>query len=259
MKLNLGCGRSVLPDWVNVDSSAHPGLDVLIDLDRLKRGLLHPSTESHIREYGFRPLPLGVDGKVQREDDWLTRYHFQNCIDWRHLPFGANSVDEVLLSHVVEHLKNPLGLFDDLHRVCRDGALVTVRVPYGSSDDAWEDPTHVRAMFLNSFGYFSQPFYWRANYGYSGDFEVEQIELHIAYQVLTDRVGMPSESVALLGEPHSEMAIGGHAVRMRRILDVVHRERNIVSEMVARLRAIKPAREPRREFQVRPPIKIVVL
>jgi predicted SAM-dependent methyltransferase len=249
MKLNLGCGRSVLPDWINVDSGVHPGLDVLIDLDRLRRCA---TPAALVR------LPHGA--KIERAEDWLQKpFCYINCMDWNYLPFQNDSVDEVLLSHVVEHLKNPLGLFDDLHRVCRDGAIVTVRVPYGSSDDAWEDPTHVRGMFLNSFGYFSQPFYWRADYGYSGDFEVEQIELHIAREVLTDRVGMPSESVVLLEEPHAEMAIGGHAVRMRRILDVVHRERNIVSEMVARLRAIKPAREPRRELQVRPPIKIVVL
>ena len=253
MRLNLGCGRSVFPDWVNVDSSIHPGLDVLIDLDRLKRAPSHPA---HVV---FKPPPLGVDGKFQREVDWLSRSHsFHNCIDWRHLPFDDDSVDEVLLSHVVEHLKNPLGLFDDLHRVCRDGALVTVRVPYGSSDDAWEDPTHVRAMFLNSFGYFSQPFYWRADYGYAGDFEVARIDLHIPTRVLTDRIGMPSESVILLGDPHPEMAVGGHAVRLRRVLDAVHRERNIVSEMVAHLHAIKPAREPLRELQRRPPIRIVV-
>lgn len=31
-------------------------------------------------------------------------------------------------------------------------------------DDAVEDPTHARQYFLNSFGYFLQPFYWRADY-----------------------------------------------------------------------------------------------
>lgn len=259
MRLNLGCGRSVFPDWINVDSSTHPGLDVLLDLDAMRRAHSGPRTAAHLKAYGFKPPPLGVDCKFQRKVDWLAESRPQNCFDWTYLPFEDDSIDEVLLSHVVEHLKYPLGLFDDLHRVCRPGALVTVRVPYGSSDDAWEDPTHVRAMFLHSFGYFSQPFYWRADYGYRGDFEVERIDLHIATQVLTDRIGLPSESVARLMEPDRGLNNAGHAVRIRRVLDAVHRERNIVSEMVARLRAVKPVREPRRELQTHPSIYVVVV
>ena len=79
------------------------------------------------------------------------------------LPVEPNTVDEFLLSHVIEHVNDSLGLMQELHRIAKPGALATIRTPFGSSDDAWEDPTHVRAYFPNSFGYFSQPFYWRVS------------------------------------------------------------------------------------------------
>src|SRR5438034_1003306 len=77
------------------------------------------------------------------------------------LPFEYDSVDEFLGSHLIEHLRNPLPLMQELHRVAIAGAKAVFRTPYGSSDDAYEDPTHVRQYFLNSWSYFSQPYYWR--------------------------------------------------------------------------------------------------
>lgn len=85
------------------------------------------------------------------------------------LPFEDNSIDEFLASHVIEHLHNCLPFMEELHRIAKANAKAVFRVPYGSSDDAFEDPTHVRPYFLNSFQYFSQPLYWRADYGYRGD------------------------------------------------------------------------------------------
>ena len=27
-RLNVGCGRNILPDWINLDSAALPGVDI---------------------------------------------------------------------------------------------------------------------------------------------------------------------------------------------------------------------------------------
>lgn len=79
-------------------------------------------------------------------------------------PLEEGSVDQFLLSHTIEHIQHTLPLMQELYRVAKPNAVCTVHVPYGSSDDAWEDPTHVRAYFLGSWGYFSQPYYWKAQY-----------------------------------------------------------------------------------------------
>jgi hypothetical protein len=103
-------------------------------------------------------------------------------------------------------------------------------VPYGSSDAAWTDPTHVRAWFIGSFGFFGQPFYWRADYGYRGDWETQAIHL-----LIDDRFrGRPADA----------------------IMAAVNVERNVVAEMVATLTAVKPIREPRAELQIAPEIRL---
>lgn len=135
------------------------------------------------------------------------------------LPYPDDHVDEFLLSHVVEHIRFPLPLMQELWRVAKPGATLKILCPYGSSDDAWEDPTHIRPQFLNSFGYFGQGAYGRADYGYRGDWRVHELTLRVAgarYQ------GMSPADVAA---------------------DVMA-YRNVVLEMRAVLVAVKPARDP---------------
>lgn len=141
------------------------------------------------------------------------------------------SVEYFLLSHVIEHIRDSLGLMEELWRLAAPGAIAQIRVPHGASDDAWEDPTHVRSFFPGSFGYFSQPYYWRADYGYRGDWKVERMQLHM------DRVRCAGLT------PNESLAIS-------------KRERNVVREIVCELSAVKPIRAPLRELQSFPLIEI---
>lgn len=140
------------------------------------------------------------------------------------LPFPDDTVDEMLASHVIEHLTQPLPFMQELHRIAKPGASAIFRVPYGSSDDAYEDPTHVRPYFMKSFGYFAQPFYWRADYGYRGDWATEKVTLVV-------------DAGKYSGKSAEE------------ILLEVNQARNVVKEMIVELRAVKPIREPRAELQ----------
>lgn len=133
------------------------------------------------------------------------------------LPFDDNSVDEFVGRHVLEHIQDTLGLMEELHRIAKPGAKATFFVPYGSSDDAYEDPTHIRQFFLKSFGYFSQPYYWRADYGYRGDWQNERIDLKVRK---ADFEGQTPDQV----------------------LKAINTHRNIVLEMAVYLKAIKPIR-----------------
>lgn len=138
------------------------------------------------------------------------------------LPFDDDSVAYSEGVHVIEHLRDPLPFMAELHRVTRPGGRVVFRCPYGSTDDADEDPTHVRRMFANSWGYFGQPYFWRADYGYRGDWQPARITLFIF--------------------PGLEDATDAELRSMIRF------QRNIVAEMEAVLRCVKPAREPRQDL-----------
>lgn len=149
------------------------------------------------------------------------------------LPFQDNSIDEFFAGHVIEHINDSLSMMQELHRIAKPGAKAVFRCPYGSSDDAYEDPTHIRRYFLNSFGYFSQPFYWRADYGYRGDWQIQTTSLIV-------------DKERFKGKSHEE------------IMYEIYTYRNIVKEMIVELIAVKPIRQPRRELQSRNNIKIIL-
>ncbi len=185
-KLHLGCGRTILPDWINLDFVEGPGVDVIANLDKCE------------------DIPL---------------------------PFEDNSIDTIYGSHLLEHIRNPLPLMQELHRIAKPNAKAEFRLPYGSSDDAFEDPTHVRQYFLNSFGYFSQPFYWRADYGYRGDWITESTILLVNKALCND-------------------------LSDQELFQRIKHERNIVSEMVVTIKAIKPIRAASKNLQTNPNILI---
>ncbi len=147
------------------------------------------------------------------------------------LPFEENYIEEFFASHVIEHLHNPLSFMQELHRISIKDAKATFKLPFGSSNDAFEDPTHVRQYFLNSFRYFSQPAHWRADYGYRGDWQTDKITLFVR----NDRYG---------GKKPEE------------IMFEINTFRNVVIEMIVELRSIKPIREPNKDLDIAPKIEI---
>jgi glycosyltransferase involved in cell wall biosynthesis/SAM-dependent methyltransferase len=184
-KLHLGCGKTPLPGWINLDCVALPGVDIVADLDQCAT---HP------------------------------------------LPFPDNTFDELLARHLLEHIRQPLPMMQELYRIACPNARATFVLPYGSSDDAFEDPTHVRQYFLQSFGYFSQPYYWRADYGYRGDWLTRKIILRV---------------------PASNYAGKSRDTILRDVMTL----RNIVQEMTVEMIAVKPARQPQKNLQVPPLIE----
>lgn len=131
------------------------------------------------------------------------------------LDLPENHFTEIEASHVVEHVGPILEAVEALWRVAAPDCKLTIRCPHGSSDDAHGDPTHVRPMFDQSFLYWGQGFYWRADYGYRGDWRLDNVTLRTRGLDLSD--------------------IG-------RAYDHVQHGRNFVEEMTATLYAVKPAR-----------------
>jgi len=80
-----------------------------------------------------------------------------NVTPW---PFADSVAEEVLLSHVLEHLgptaESYLTIIRELYRVCAHGAEVRILLPHPRHDDFLLDPTHVRAILPESFLLFSR-------------------------------------------------------------------------------------------------------
>jgi SAM-dependent methyltransferase len=69
-------------------------------------------------------------------------------------PFDNNAFDEVLMTHVLEHLPETVKTMEELHRITRPGARTLIRVPYWNSPDMINDPTHQTAFNENTLNFF---------------------------------------------------------------------------------------------------------
>jgi SAM-dependent methyltransferase len=115
--------------------------------------------------------------------DGIDIVHNLNTYPW---PFEDNSVDELFCSHYVEHIPhdifNPtdtrdglIQFMDECYRILKPGGKLTIQVPFGSSIRAFQDPTHRRFLFKESFYYFNKD--WRdsvgvSHYGIKSDYDM---------------------------------------------------------------------------------------
>jgi hypothetical protein len=63
-------------------------------------------------------------------------------------PWGDNSVDAAVASHILEHLPGEsfFHFMRELYRVCKPGAAVELRLPWPRHDLYLNDPTHARPV-----------------------------------------------------------------------------------------------------------------
>lgn len=62
-------------------------------------------------------------------------------------PFEDNSVDEVIAHHIFEHFgEGYFHVLKELYRVCKDGAVLDIKVPHHRHDNFYHDPTHRRPI-----------------------------------------------------------------------------------------------------------------
>ena len=143
-------------------------------------------------------MKLNLGCGYSKLDGWTNADKFEACapdlvldLEQTPWPFEDNCADEVLLSHVLEHLGATSDVFfaviKELYRVCRHGAQVRIHVPHPRHDDFINDPTHVRPITPDLLCLFSkrQNRIWRENRASNSllafyldvDFEVRQASM----------------------------------------------------------------------------------
>src|SRR3989344_219538 len=113
-KLNIGCGRDILPGWTNIDYVKFTGIDMCFDLNKLP-------------------------------------YPFEDC-----------EIDEILMSHCLEHLENPILVIEELARILKQGAKLTIKVPHFSSSGAFS-PLHRTYWHSRIFNHYVNGTRWQTN------------------------------------------------------------------------------------------------
>ncbi len=112
-KLNLGAGRDIKKDYINLDFGNLNGIDVQHDL---------------------RKFPY---------------------------PFKKDYFDEILSNGVVELIDADfIKIMEELHRICKNGAVIKIRSPCFPSMCSAQDPLTKKFMTFNSFEYFNDDWHY---------------------------------------------------------------------------------------------------
>jgi predicted SAM-dependent methyltransferase len=150
-------------------------------------------------------------------------------------PWPDNSAEEVVLSHVLEHLGATtelyLGIIKELYRVCRDGAMVTVTVPHPRHDHFLFDPTHVRAVTAEGLQMFSQ----KLNRDWmSQGFANTPLGVYVG-------VDFDLESASLMLDDYWRRKLERKQITQAELELALRNSNNVVQETTIVLKAVKPA------------------
>jgi predicted SAM-dependent methyltransferase len=104
---------------------------------------------------GYKRYP----GFLNVDHDPLVNPDFLTDLENLKLDIPDSSVEYVMAHHVLEHI-GP-GFFDlmkELYRVCKDGAILDIKVPHHRSDVYFMDPSHVRPITIDTMQLFSKTY-----------------------------------------------------------------------------------------------------
>lgn len=124
-RMNLGSGKDYKPGWLNVDILERAQPDLVLDLGK----------ETH----------FPISGRTQGGGL---------------LVLEENSLSAIYANNVLEHVPDLPCLMTNLLTLLRENGEFELEVPYEKSVAAWQDPTHLRAMNLNSWLYYTSWFWY---------------------------------------------------------------------------------------------------
>lgn len=150
-------------------------------------------------------------------------------------PWADDSVGEIQLIHVLEHLGQStgtfLGIMTEMHRVCRHGARIHIRVPHPRSDGFLGDPTHVRPITPDVLSLFS----------------LEANRLFMARRWPNTRLamhlGVDFRTVAVTYKltPRWQQKLASGAITHDELAEAAETHNNVIDEIAIELEALKDA------------------
>jgi hypothetical protein len=100
-------------------------------------------------------LNLGCGSKILKDYTNLDKFNYYkpdvvHDLETVPYPFDESSVDEIILSHVLEHIGQKPDIFNnimkELFRISKNNNLIQIEVPHPRHDHFISDPTHVRPI-----------------------------------------------------------------------------------------------------------------
>ncbi len=94
------------------------------------------------------------------------------------LPFKDGAIDGIYSNFLFEPIADTVHLFEEIYRICRNGALVKFRVPYYQSVTQYKDPTHRAVITPDTIRYFSGDTWYGSDYNINTRFKLLKLNYH---------------------------------------------------------------------------------
>ena len=134
---------------------------------------------------------IGIDFNANTDADVV---HNLNIFPY---PFENGAFDRIYVTHCIEHLDDVVKVMEELHRIAKAGARITIDAPYFSGQDAFSDPTHKHFFTSRSFDYFTGDFPEFSFYSSKARFK--KISFHIDFWVIHKLGGIRLQNYLGLG------------------------------------------------------------
>ena len=153
LQLHVGCGSQLLDGHLNVDVERPYHTDAFVEVEGFTGSVQHvaqvaaaaaatASAANAARGGADKPFFMTMD--VERTP-------------W---PFPDDSVAAIRMHHVLEHVGQApstfLAIVSEMYRVCVANCTIAVTVPHHLHPSFFTDPTHVRAVTMETFRLFSR-------------------------------------------------------------------------------------------------------
>jgi hypothetical protein len=148
-------------------------------------------------------------------------------------PWPDNSVGEINMTHVLEHLGRTPEIFfkivQELYRVCRHGAIVHIAVPHPRHDEFLNDPTHVRIVTPVTWTLFSKErnLYWKQN-GFSNS--PLAVYYNVDFEILENRNIL---------DPYWSAKLASGEIKQEDLAQLSRQYTNVIKETRTDLRVLK--------------------
>ena len=80
--------------------------------------------------------------------NWVDIVHDLNEFPY---PFEDDSIDEINMDSIFEHLKDPIKVVEELWRICKDRSKIHIKTSHYASQNAWDDMDHKKTFGAMSF------------------------------------------------------------------------------------------------------------
>lgn len=110
-----------------------------------------------------------IPGAIGMDVNPLSAADIVHNLDDVPYPFTDDQFDEVIGRHVIEHVRDPMAVMSELHRITRPGGLIKLVAPHWTNPDFATDLTHRNHLNSYSFRNMIQgrevfPFYTEARF-----------------------------------------------------------------------------------------------